>query len=131
MNKELGTKWFTFFTKVRPWIVCFFTLIALIEFAQYTGVYLSHVGLLISLLFTIIQAGLSIGTAIKAEEDYASFVRFVRGVLIFEVISMAYRFGVEKYYEEGADLIYFLVAIAIFFLVWYLPNMKYFKKRLY
>lgn len=130
MNKQLGTKWFTFFTKVRPWFAGLIALAALPDFVQYTSVYLSHIGLLISFLLTITQAVLSVIVAVKAEEDYGKFVRFVKGVLVFEVLSLAYQLSVEKYYQEGADLLYFIVAIGIYFLVWYLPNAKYFKKRL-
>ena len=35
MNRTLGTKWFTFYTKVRPWFACVTALRTVFDFLQY------------------------------------------------------------------------------------------------
>ena len=42
MDRTRGTKWFTFYTKVRPWFACITTLTVITDFLQYVDVYMSY-----------------------------------------------------------------------------------------
>ena len=66
MNKQLGTKWFTFYTKVRPWLACLMIFSTLGDFFQYPDVYLSRWWLLLYLLGAIAQPILCIIVAVKS-----------------------------------------------------------------
>ena len=134
MNQEMGTKWFTFYTKVRPWIACLSLLIPFADFAQYPSVYLSHIGMIISLVANLALVVLCVMVAIKAEENYHTFVRFVNGVLIYETCNSAFQQCIQQYYVNGngiieAVVVGALVGVGMFF-IWYRPNIKYFRKRL-
>lgn len=134
MNKQLGTKWFTFYTKVRPWLACLMIFSTLGDFFQYPDVYLSRWWLLLYLLGAIAQPILCIIVAVKSSRDYPDFVRFVKGVLLFETINMAYQQGVQQYLNSelqfGVAAIVFVVILVIGYFVWYRLNVKYFEKRI-
>ena len=134
MNKQLGTKWFTFYTKVRPWLACLMIFSTLGDFFQYPDVYLSRWWLLLYLLGAIAQPILCIIVAVKSSRDYPDFVRFVKGVLLFETINMAYQQGVQQYLNSelqfGVAAIVFVVILVIGYFVWYRLNVKYFEKCL-
>ncbi|MDD6678556.1 MAG: zinc-ribbon domain-containing protein [Firmicutes bacterium] len=134
MNKQLGTKWFTFYTKVRPWLACLMIFSTLGDFFQYPDVYLSRWWLLLYLLGAIAQPILCIIVAVKSSRDYPDFVRFVKGVLLFETINMAYQQGVHQYLNSelqfGVAAIVFVVILVIGYFVWYRLNVKYFEKRI-
>ncbi len=42
MNRQLGTKWFTFYTKVRPWLACLTAITVIADFMQYQEIYTSY-----------------------------------------------------------------------------------------
>lgn len=133
MNKQLGTKWFTFYTKVRPWLACFTCLTVIMDFAKYTEVYLNNFFLLLYFAAAIAQPVLAVIVAIKSEEDYGSFVRFVKGVLLFETINMAYQQGIQQYikdFEFDYALLIFIIVLVIGYFTWYRLNIKYFEKRI-
>ena len=134
MNRQLGTKWFTFYTRVRPWFACLTTLTVIVDFLQYMNTYFSNWWLLLHFAASITQAVLSISVAVKSDDAYADFVKFVKGVLLFETISMAYGQGVQQYIQNGLDLgsavISFIIVLVISYFVWYRLNVKYFEKRL-
>ena len=134
MNRELGTKWFTFYAKVRPWFAVIAALASIVNFAQYPSVFLNNIGLLIAFLATIAQTVLSIIVAVKADGDYEDFVSFVKEVLVFETINMAYQSASQQYYQNGYDVatvvIMGLILLLVSYLAWYRPNVKYFRKRL-
>lgn len=134
MNRQLGTKWFTFYTKVRPWFACLTTLTVVVDFLQYMSTYFSNWWLLLYFLGSIAQAGLSIAVAVKSDDAYADFVKFVKSVLLFETINMAYGQGVQQYIQNGLDLgsavVSFVIILVISYFVWYRLNVKYFEKRL-
>lgn len=134
MNRQLGTKWFTFYTRVRPWFACLTTLTVIVDFLQYMNTYFSNWWLLLHFAASITQAVLSIAVAVKSDDAYADFVKFVKGVLLFETISMAYGQGVQQYIQNGLDLgsavISFIIVLVISYFVWYRLNVKYFEKRL-
>ena len=62
------------------------------------------------------------------------FVRFVKKVLLFETISIAYGLGVQQYVQNGFDVgtafISALITVLIAYFAWYRLNMKYFNKRI-
>ena len=95
MNRMLGTKWFTFYTKIRPVFAVLFAIASIMDFIQYTSVYFDYWWLLLYFLMVVAQIVLCILVAIKSGEDYADFVRFVKGVLLFEVFNIAYQQGVH------------------------------------
>ena len=70
----------------------------------------------------------------KSSRDYPDFVRFVKGVLLFETINMAYQQGVQQYLNSelqfGVAAIVFVVILVIGYFVWYRLNVKYFEKRI-
>ena len=134
MNPQFGTKWFTFYTKVRPWIACLFTLPALVDFLQHIDIYLSYWWLLLSFVATIISVVLGITVAIKSSKNYVDFVHFVKGVLIFETINTAYQAGIQQYTQNGfipaTALIVFVIVLILDYFIWYRLNIKYFEKRI-
>ena len=134
MNKQMGTKWFTFYTKVRPWLGCIFCLPSFIELATYPEVFVTHPELLLSVFATGFVALLSIVVFVKSKGDYSEFVDFVKIALIAETISIPYNLSIQKYYEYGENLgdflIFFVVLFLLSYFIWYRLNMKYFKNRL-
>ena len=134
MNKQLGTKWFTFYTKVRPWLACLGTIPVVVDFLQYAHVYTRFWWMMLYFVTAITQAVLAVMVFVKSQGDYVDFVRFVKGVLIFETITIAYGQGVQQYIQNDFDFaIAFIVTAVILLLdyfIWYRLNIKYFKKRI-
>ena len=134
MNMQYGTKWFTFFTKVRPWLSCVMVFSAITEFVEYTDIYLSNWWLMLYLAVAIAFPVLNIMVFIKSRGDYVEFVYFVKRVLIFEIIGSSYQNGVKQYlqsdYEIVVAIIGALLMLLISYFVWYRLNVKYFRKRI-
>ena len=134
MNQKLGTKWFTFFTKVRPILTCIMFITTIADFIQYTDLYSEYWWLFLSFLISIVNVILSIITFAKSMGDYVKFVNFIKGNLIFEIISMAYQQGVQQYINSNFNFeiaaLGFAVCILLYYFVWYRLNMKFFKKRI-
>lgn len=133
MNRMLGTKWFNFYTNVRPVIAVLVFFAAIWEYSQYKNIYLNYWWLLLSLLMEIAQIVLCILVAVKSDKDYADFVHFVKGVLLFESFNFAYQQGVQTYLRSinfATALISAVIILVICYFVWYKLNMKYFTKRL-
>ncbi len=134
MDRTRGTKWFTFYTKVRPWFACITTLTVITDFLQYVDVYMSYWWMMLYFLGAIAQVILAIMVLVKSRGDYRDFVKFVNGVLLFETAYIAYGQGVNQYIQNGFDMGVTLVVVAILlvlaFFIWYRLNIKYFRKRL-
>ena len=133
MNKQLGTKWFTFYTKIRPWLACLTSLTVIVDFFQYTDVYFSYWWLMLYLITGIVQPVLAVMVLTKSEGDYGDFVRFVKGVLIFETINIAYQAGVKQYitdFKLGMALLMTLIIFVIGYFLWYRLNIRYFENRI-
>lgn len=134
MNTQLGTKWFTFFTKVRPWFACLTAIPTIVDFIEHIDLYLSIWWMLLAFIGTIVACILAIVVFIKSKEDYVEFVHFIKGVLFFEVINMAYQKGVQQYIDNEFDIDFALIAFVIIFVfgyfLWYRLNVNYFKKRI-
>ena len=132
MNKQLGTKWFTFYTKVRPWLACLSVFGILSDFLKNAEIYKSFWWLMLYLFVSIAQPLLALVVFVKSQGDYEDFVRFVKGVLIFETISLAYGQAVQQYIQNGfnADgaLLVGLVLLILAYFIWYRLNMKYFTR---
>lgn len=133
-TKQLGTKWFTFYTKVRPWIACLMVFSVIGDFMRFSKVYTSYWWLLLYLIASLAQPILSVIVAIKSSGDYIEFVRFVKGVLLFETVSISYSQGVQQYmnndFNFGFAFIGFTIMFVISFSIWFCPNVKYFEKRI-
>lgn len=134
MNRQLGTKWFTFYTKVRPWFACITAITVIADFMQYQEVYTGYWWMMVYFLAALVQPVLCIIVFVKSQGDYEDFVRFVKGVLLFETINMAYGQAVKQYIQNELDIGVALVVGAIIlvlgYFIWYRLNMKYFKKRI-
>ena len=134
MNRQLGTKWFTFYAKIRPWLACFSSLTLIVDFFQYMDIYFSYWWMLLYFLTGIAQPVLAIMVFAKSEGDYGDFVRFVKGVLIYETICIPFHQGVKQYLENDYDLsialVVFCVFLIVFYFLWYRLNIKYFEKRI-
>ncbi len=133
LNKQLGTKWFTFYAKVRPWLSCVTLLTLLLDFFRYPEVYFSSFWFVLYLLLGIAQPILAIIVFTKSGRDYEDFVNFVRYVLIFEVVYMVYESAVEQYLETlnlGLSVITAAIVAVVGYFLWYHLNIKYFEKRM-
>lgn len=134
MNRQLGTKWFTFYTKVRPWLACLTAITVIADFMQYQEIYTSYWWMMVYFLAALIQPVLCIMVFVKSQGDYEDFVRFVKGVLWFETINMAYGQAVKQYIQNelniGVALIVGAIILVLGYFIWYRLNMKYFKKRI-
>ena len=134
MNKQLGTKWFTFYTKVRPWFGCLSALGVIADFTQYQEVYTSYWWMMVYFLAALVQPVLSIMVFVKSRGNYEDFVRFVKGVLLFETFNMAYGQAVNQYIQNeldiGVALVVGVIMLLLGYFIWYRLNMKYFKKRI-
>ena len=133
MNRQLGTKWFTFYAKIRPWLACLTSLTIIVDFSQYMDVYFSYWWMLLYFLTSITQPILAIIVFAKSKGNYGDFVRFVKGVLIFETINMAYQQGIQQYtksFEIETALVSGVIVLVIGYFLWYRLNKKYFEKRI-
>lgn len=133
-SPQLGTKWFTFYTKIRPWFACVMFLPTLVDFIEYIDTYLSVWWMLLAFAASVAQCVLSIMVFIKSQGDYVEFVRFVKGVLLFETIAVPYHQGVQQYinndFDFGIALVVFIIILVLAFFLWYRLNVKYFEKRI-
>ena len=133
INKQMGLKWFNFFTKVRPFVHFIACLFIVIEVSMDPQLYLGSFFMLIYVLGTIVQCVLVEISSIKArEENYGDFVAFVKKSLIYEIVFVAYANGIDYYYNYG--LIYALIialnVLVVYYFLWYRLNVKYFEKRM-
>ena len=133
MNTQYGTKWFTFYTKVRPWLVCVGVLQLLTDFFQYSDIYFSYWWLLLYFIVSIANPILGIMVFARSKGNYNEFVKFVKRVLLFESFSMSYQSAIELFLENDYELADVFVAFGFMFLLcffmWYRLNVKYFERR--
>lgn len=133
MDQTLGTKWFKFYTKVRPWLACFSALVVLFDFIEYTDTYLNHWWLLLHLAVAVACPVLGFMVAKRAKGDYKAFVGFVKKVLAFETVQLAYQQAITQYVETfdiTIAVLVFGVILLLGYLLWYKLNVKYFEKRI-
>ncbi len=130
MNKDYGTKWFTFFTKYRPYFVCANPIyVVLVWMTLYENV---NALLILEFFAALTSAILSMIVYEKAKGDYISFCSFVKGVLLFEIVFFAYEQGVHQYIKNGLHtaLVVSAIFLLIYYFLWYRLNIKYFNKRI-
>ena len=131
MNKDMGTKWFTFYTKIRPWFAYLSALITIYDCSIRSNLYFNN--LFFFLYFLICAIGQPILFAlisIKSEETYGDFIRIIKPALIFEVCFTAYQLCIsQSSITNGRISPIVLVIITIVLLFWYKINLFYFKKR--
>lgn len=134
MNQQYGTKWFTFYTKVRPWLTLVFWPRVLDGLIQYPMAYLRDFWLLLSLLLSIATTVLSFIVRSKSKGDYVEFVQFVKKILLVETIAIAYQQGLNYYlnghFRIGDAFAVFAGCFLILYFLWYRLNVKYFEKRI-
>ena len=123
----MGTKWFTFYTKVRPILSGLFLLAVLESFRLNLAIYTKIWWLTLSFAGAVAQFVLCILIAVKSGGDYPHFVRFTRKVLLFETIYTAYQQGVETYVRNfdmiSALIVFFVISIVLYF-IWYRLNVS-------
>lgn len=134
IDRSLGTKWFTFFTKVRPWLICIAGCALIYDFFKYIDVYMSYWWMMIYAFGAVGQIVLAVMTFMKSRGDYRDFVSFVSGALVYEIIYVTYSQGVQRYINNNFDIaiaiIYAAIYLVVGYFVWYRLNIKYFRKRL-
>lgn len=133
MNEQYGKKWFVFYARVRPVLACIAALQTIASFLQYADYYMSKFYALLFFASSIAQAVLAILVMKKSFGDYVEFVRFVKGVLLFEVFHIAYQQSVLpliEYEDWISSIIVFSVVGGLAYLLWYRLNVKYFAKRI-
>lgn len=155
MKTELGTKWFTFFTKVRPWLSILVACAAFSEFIKNIETYQQYWWQWFYLLLSVATVVLQVLVFAKSRGNYIKFVRFVEIEMIFEGVSMCCQWIVELYtthmdakealadVEMGRNMIeqqlaqdialgIFRVVLfsVLYYFLWYRLNRKYFRKRL-
>ena len=133
LNRQMGLKWFNFFTKVRPVLAFIGCLFVIISVSMDPQLYLGNFFMLLYVLGYIVQCVLIEITMIKAkEEDYGDFIAFVKKALIYDIIYIAYANGTNYYYNYGwiYALIIALNVLIVYYFLWYRLNVKYFEKRM-
>ena len=134
MNQEYGTKWFTFYTKVRPWLSLIGFIALLNNILDYPQVYLYNIWFTISMLVSVALIILYFSVRAKSKGNYVEFVRFVKNVLLAEIFAFAYQFSLNFYYSNemgfNATAITFAICLALGYFIWYRLNVKYFEKRI-
>lgn len=134
MNRQFGTKWFTFYSKVRPCIACLSVFTIVVEFVQDTEAYFSNLWLLSYFVASIMQPILCIIVLIKSFGNYVDFVRLVKVVLLIEPVCIAYQKSLElyviSYVKTRTAVAAFLIILLIGYFLWYRLNIAYFKKRI-
>ena len=103
-------------------------------FRSVLDIYLSNWWMLLCFAAIVATPVLCAIVAIKSRGDYVDFVRFVKKVLLFETISMAYQQGVQQYIDSGFNIgmaiIVFVIILVLGYFLWYRLNVKYFEKRI-
>lgn len=134
MNRQFGTKWFTFYTKVRPCIACLSVFTIVVEFVQDTEAYFSNLWLLSYFVASIMQPILCIIVLIKSFGNYVDFVRLVKVVLLIEPVCIAYQKSLElyviSYVKTRTAVVAFFIIVLIGYFLWYRLNIAYFKERI-
>ncbi len=132
INKQLGTKWFTFYAKVRPWLSCFMALTVLIDFFEYSDIYFEYWWMLIYLMASIAVPIVNVIVFIKSNGDYREFVDFIKITLIIDIVCISYQNGVKQYLESGFGVafIVFAIILVLGYFLWYKLNIEYFEKRI-
>ncbi len=130
MNKDYGTKWFTYFTKYRPYFSCAYPIAVVLGWmVLYDN---ANVWLILDFFAALTSAILNMIVYEKSKGDYISFCSFVKGVLLFETVSFAYSQGVHQYMKNGllTALVVGAIFLLIYYFLWYRLNIKYFDKRI-
>lgn len=140
INKQLGTKWFTFYTKIHPWFVCLFTLPIITDFMEYIDFYTGYWWSIFYVVANVVRPVLRMivfGKSLDMTRDYAKFVTFVKFTLIYEVLNFAYTIACNVYIMEGAEegfsgtvCLVFLLVVFVAYFAWFELNARYFEKRI-
>ena len=135
MNPTMGKKWFIFYSRVRPWFIIFSALAICMNAVLYTSFYINNIFLFITLLASMAQFTFAIRIFIWSYKDYEDFVKLANCSLILDIFTIPYSFSIQLYYEKacapGPTVIIGTVILLLTYLLWYRPNIMYFRKRLY
>lgn len=132
INKSLGTKWFTFYTKVRPIFICISAVI--MSVASFVDILLGIYPFLAvgDILLYVLQFALAIKTTILSKKDYTVFVSGVKRILLSESFFFVTVDAVELQVQT-MDIwveVTILITSTLFAYFWYRLNIKYFERRL-
>lgn len=136
----LGMKWFIFFTRIIPVFAIVFAITSDLMDFKYVSFLLNYeVFGLYTILNTIyvisfiINIVIQIVLFIKSNKKNEKLLRFIRFVLIYNIFFVSFSWLFQSIYSETGLLsmiITEIILIPVISLIWYYPNMKYFKKRL-
>lgn len=134
ISDKYGTKWFTFYTKIRPALLGLGFITVISDFLRYVDIYTDHWWMLLNFGISVVNLILSVAVAFKSDGDYRDFVRFVRGVLLFETIGLTYQLSVEQYiinnFDFNSAILGTVISLPVFYFLWYCLNIRYFIKRI-
>lgn len=136
-TKPLGMKWYTFFVKIRPWIVIVFSVLFLLSYIETIPLLLDVEIFGISYLLYIVgyfaEVVLHVILLKKTNTTKAELLEWIKLILIFETCYFSYGYAMQQY-DQGAEMgftmIVAIIALALGYFIWYRCNMKYFEKRL-
>lgn len=135
MNPTMGRKWFIFYARVRPCFIIFSAFVLFINAVQYPSFYTDNILLLITVLLAVAQFILAIRIFLYSYKDYEDFVKLANCSLILDIFTIPYNSSIQLYYEKACDpgptAIIGTVILLLTYLLWYRPNIKYFRKRLF
>ena len=133
INESLGTAWYTFYAKIRPWILVALAGIFLLGINPET--FSTDWGFTVS--FTLL-GGLGVAAFVLSDEkrDYQTFVKFVNISLYAEVALVAFICAFAFYQVDGTKfafgnaIFFFIMVSAIGIVFWRGMNKKYFERRI-
>ena len=132
-NKNLGSKWFIFYTRIRPFVACFsFAINGGIGWLLFEDAH-SNLGGILCLIGAVTGIVLNIMMFIKSFGDYRKLVSFIDKELLFEIAFGSYMPWVLSTDTIGVSFISFIIAVIVFvvdYFTWYKWNMNYFEKRI-
>ena len=141
-HDPLGMKWYTFYTKVRPWILLVVFLLSIPTYGEslVTLMDISLVGTSVAIpvvIYVIADVAYIIANIVllfkTREESQEMLFAFIRGLLIFELFFFSYTSMLTSSLNSqniATCLFVLLFNLLLFYFVWYRLNIKYFKKRL-
>lgn len=136
MDPDRGKKWFTFYTRIRPWLAvalagvsvfCLFVILVVPDYFTYPfWAFLGH-------SLRIVHAAFCVVIFAKSFGDYFDLVRHIKGLLIFEMIYYPLTNVIDQMVSGESLIVALFIGVIIavpFYFLWYRLNFKYFDSRL-
>lgn len=136
MDPDRGKKWFTFYTRIRPWfavalagvsVFCLFVILVVPDYFTYPfWAFLGH-------SLRIVHAAFCVVIFAKSFGDYFDLVRHIKGLLIFEMIYYPLTNVIDQMVSGESLIVALFIGVIVavpFYFLWYRLNFKYFDSRL-